>query len=533
MRNILAVLVALLAGTALVACSDSGGSSSGSGGGFGGFGGAGRGGDPLTIVAATELEDLEPLVEQASQDLGFDIALEFPGGTLQNSQALKDGDFDGSVDATWFATNRYVNLIDAQGKLADETKIATSPVAFGVREEKARELGWDTKRPTWSDFADAAREGKFNFGMTDPTASNSGFSALVSVATALADTGSALTQGDINHVGPRLTELFQAQSMISGSSGWLAESFLENPGNADAIINYESTLHRMRQEGAPITVIVPADGVVSADYPLSTLVQPQNPNAAEQVKKLSDWLLEHQKDIADSFRRPVGNVDTLPDELSKQVVIELPFPANYSSVEALLDRYNNDYRQRGTTTFVLDASGSMEGERIDSVKAIMSSLIDGSAETSTGDVALRDNEMVTFQSFSTGPHEPVSGEFGRDDPAVKQKFQGYVDGLQAEGFTAIYDTLLDALRNSNLDEGISSIVVLSDGEVTRGADINGFREAYNQLSPQQKAIPVFVILYGEANEAEMNELAEMTGGAVFDAINGDLAEVFKEIRGYQ
>ena len=163
----------------------------------------------------------------------------------------------------------------------------------------------------------------------------------------------------------------------------------------------------------------------------------------------------------------------------------------------------------------------------------MSSLIDGSAETSTGDVALRDNEMVTFQSFSTGPHEPVSGEFGRDDPAVKQKFQGYVDGLQAEGFTAIYDTLLDALRNSNLDEGISSIVVLSDGEVTRGADINGFREAYNQLSPQQKAIPVFVILYGEANEAEMNELAEMTGGAVFDAINGDLAEVFKEIRGYQ
>lgn len=31
----------------------------------------------------------------------------------------------------------------------------------------------------------------------------------------------------------------------------------------------------------------------------------------------------------------------------------------------------------------------------------------------------------------------------------------------------------------------------------------------------------------------MNNLAELTGGAVFDALNGDLDAAFKEIRGYQ
>ncbi|MCQ4624697.1 extracellular solute-binding protein [Corynebacterium sp. CCUG 69979] len=528
MKKLLATLAALLAGTALVACSDDNG---GGGGGFGGFGGGSKG--PLTIVAATELQDLEPLVQQASEDLGFDITLQFPDGTLQNSQELKAGNFDGQMDATWFATNRYVNLIDAQGKLADETKIATSPVAFGVQRDKAQELGWDTKQPTWSGFADAAREGKFSFGMTDPSTSNSGFSALVSVATAMADTGSALTQEDIQKVGTRLTELFQAQSLVSGSSSWLKDAFLESPERADAIINYESTLHAMRNEGANIEVIVPADGVISADYPLSTLAQPKNENAAEQVRQLAEWLLEHEEQIADSYRRPVTNADLMPAEMSNQTVIELAFPASYGTVEALLDRYNNDYRQRGTATFVLDTSGSMEGERIASLQQIMTSLIDGSAATATGDVALRDGELVTFQSFSTAPHEPLLGEFLRDDRITKAKYQGYVNDLVADGQTAIYDTLFDALRSSDPNAGISSIVLLSDGEVTHGMDYYAFEKQYQGLSPEQRSIPVFVILYGEANASEMNNLAELTGGAVFDALNGDLDAAFKEIRGYQ
>lgn len=111
-------------------------------------GGLGGSSETLKIVAATELEDLQPAIEQASDDLGFDIELSFPGGTLSNSQALMDGAFDQDYDATWFATNRYVDLIGASNKLGETTKIATSPVAFGVKTSMAQELGWDQRQPT-------------------------------------------------------------------------------------------------------------------------------------------------------------------------------------------------------------------------------------------------------------------------------------------------------------------------------------------------------------------------------------------------
>ena len=531
MKRLLAAIAALMS-LMLASCVSLGGDTSGSGSGAGSGSGSGSPAD-LTIVAATELKDLQGLVDQAAKDLGFSIDMQFPGGTLDNSQTLKRGDFDGEVDATWFATNRYVNLIGATDKLDGETKIATSPVAFGVWGDSAKRLGWDTKQPTWAEFAQAAEAGEFSFGMTNPQASNSGFSALVAVATALADTGDAIAPADLERVGPRLKQLFQAQSMVSGSSGWLAEAFANDPERADAIVNYEATLHQMRQQGQPIEVVVPADGVISADYPLSALSQPKNADARERAEKLANWLLEHQPDIADTFRRPVTQVDNMPAEIADQQVIELPFPANQGVVDELLYAYDNSYRQPGTTTFVLDTSGSMEGERIASLKDIMHSLIDGSASTLTGDVSLRDRENVTLQSFDSRPNDPVTARFSHEDPAAAAELTNYVDGLSASGSTAMYQTLLEALRKTDPAGGIPSIVLLSDGQDTVGPRFSGFKEQYEQLPAAQRSVPVFVILYGDASESEMRELAELTGGEVFDALGGDLAAAFKEIRGFQ
>ena len=75
--------------------------------------------------------------------------------------------------------------------------------------------------------------------------------------------------------------------------------------------------------------------------------------------------------------------------------------------------------------------------------------------------------------------------------------------------------------------------MLSDGEDTVGPRFSEFKEQYDQLPAAQRSVPVFVILYGDASEAEMRELAELTGGEVFDALGGDLAAAFKEIRGFQ
>ena len=41
---------------------------------------------PLKIVAATELSDMEPFIQQASSDLGFEIEMEYDSGTLVNTR---------------------------------------------------------------------------------------------------------------------------------------------------------------------------------------------------------------------------------------------------------------------------------------------------------------------------------------------------------------------------------------------------------------------------------------------------------------
>ena len=44
---------------------------------------------------------------------------------------------------------------------------------------------------------------------------------------------------------------------------------------------------------------------------------------------------------------------------------------------------------------------------------------------------------------------------------------------------------------------------------------------------------MFPILFGEGNAKDLTELADLTGGRMFDSRSNALASVFKEIRGYQ
>lgn len=53
------------------------------------------------------------------------------------------------------------------------------------------------------------------------------------------------------------------------------------------------------------------------------------------------------------------------------------------------------------------------------------------------------------------------------------------------------------------------------------------------MSNDLKAVPTFSIVFGASDRGELGQLAELTGGKVFDATSGDLTAAFREIRGYQ
>ena len=157
-----------------------------------------------------------------------------------------------------------------------------------------------------------------------------------------------------------------------------------------------------------------------------------------------------------------------------------------------------------------------------------------SAATATGNVGFRGRETITLAPFATEPYYPSTVTYSTSDPATQAELSDRVDRFNPIGYTAIYDALAMTMNSIGTSENsIPSIVLMTDGENTSGRSYEEFKQYYDGLSNEKKSIPVFVILYGEADVIELSELADYTGGRVFDALDGDLNEVFKEIRAYQ
>ena len=128
------------------------------------------------------------------------------------------------------------------------------------------------------------------------------------------------------------------------------------------------------------------------------------------------------------------------------------------------------------------------------------------------------------------------------DTPAKQKVLGqvrdYAEGLRMSSGTALYDAVLVALTSMNSERQREpgyqySVVAFTDREANKGRALEEFKTAYAQLPEDVRAIPVFMVLFGEANEQALKDLVNITGGRLFDARKASLYSVFKDIRAYQ
>lgn len=476
----------------------------------------------LRVLASSELSDMTPVLDRVEKDTGIKVRPTYMG-TLDAVELLAKGEVDERYDAVWLSSNDYLRLRpDAAKKVVSETPVMSSPVAIGVKTATVLELGWQPDDVTWSRIEQAVREGKLTYGMTDPARSNSGFSTLVSVASALSGAQSALTDADVTKATPRLKEFFQGQKLTSGSSGWLAAAY-DRRGNVDALLNYESVL-----KGIPgLTVVRPRDGVVTADYPLSSLAA-TNAATREDVRRLTEALRtpEIQREISErTHRRPV--VASVPPAagLDTDRRRELPFPGSRSVADGLLDSYENELRRPSRTVYVLDTSGSMKGDRLEGLKTALTGL--------TSD--FREREEVTLMPFGSAVKSVRTHVVNPADPrGGLDEIRRDTEALTAAGDTAIYTSLEAAYEHLSVDrDTFSSIVLMTDGENTTGEDAEHFELFYKGLKSTFQDIPVFPILFGDSDKSELEHIAELTGGRLFDAQQGSLDGAFEEIRGYQ
>lgn len=541
-----AVTVALLA--AGCAGTDSGGDG-GDGSGGGTSAPAPGPNSPMTlrVLAGSEVRDLQPVLEEARKATGVSIAFDYVG-TLEGAERVASGQAGQGHDATWFSSNRYLSLLPKGNQsLTASTKIMASPVVLGLRTESAKRLGWDTKAPTWAQIGDAAKSGTFTYGMTNPASSNSGFSALVGVATALTGGGTALSPAQVTAVTPKLTTFFSGQKLTAGSSGWLADRFAEQAASGqgvDGLVNYESVLLDLKAKNAVpggLTLVYPADGVVSADYPLSFLASAPSERRAA-YDSLVTWLRspDAQKMIMErTHRRPVVPGVPLAPEFGTNLLVELPFPAQRATADGLVNAYLNTASRPSQTIYVIDTSGSMEGERLTQLKEAFTTLSGKNVTRTEGFTRFRGRERVTIIPFNDQAQAPQVFQVPEKDPAPElARITQSVDGLSANGGTAIYDSLAAAYEQAATEikerpDAFTSVVLMTDGEKTAGRSLEEFLSTYQGLDPAVRAVPTFTVLFGESDATEMTKVAEATHGAVFDARTSSLDSVFKEIRGYQ
>jgi len=122
-------------------------------------------------------------------------------------------------------------------------------------------------------------------------------------------------------------------------------------------------------------------------------------------------------------------------------------------------------------------------------------------------------------------------------PETLTAIRDYINGLNADGNTAIYSAQSEAYQLATQDyakepDRVYSIVLMSDGENNSGISQNEFFNDFKKMKGAE-SIRTFTILFGEADQKSMQRIADGTGGRLFDASHDPLPFIFKEIRGYQ
>jgi Ca-activated chloride channel family protein len=493
--------------------------------------------EPLKVLAGSELQDMEPLLGDIESKTGIKLQMAY-SGTLDGAEKLIAGE---PTDLAWFSHGKYISLVQGdKNRILAQEKIMLSPVVLGVKESVAKAWGWvDNPNVTWRDIAAKSAAGELRFAMADPAASNSGFTALVGVAQALSGGSDALTAKDIDQA--QLGGFFKGQQLSAGSSGWLTDAFVKEQARLNGIINYESVLMALNRDqrlDERLVLIYPKEGIITADYPLMLI----NGEKREAYNKLVAYLTSpefQQKMMEQTLRRPVIPQVKLAAEFATPLLVELAFPSDLAAIDKLLFAFEDKHRRPSHAFFVLDVSGSMVGDRIQSLQTALKNLT-GQDQTLSGRFSrFRSRETLTFIPFDHQVYPAQtftindSGSQSADMQAVRQ----FADSLKPLGSTGIYQALQTAYRMATEarrkePDRFYSIVLMTDGENNAGISEQEFAQYIAALPAQDQGIKTFTILFGEANQNAMKQLADITGGSTFDG-RKSLGQAFKAIRGYQ
>lgn len=491
----------------------------------------------IRILSGSENEELEAVIDECSQATGVEIEMDYKG-SVDIMRALESGAEE--YDAVWPASSIWLSMGDVNHLVKHSQSISMTPVVFGIRDSLAEELGFKGKDVSVKDILAAIQGGKMSFCMTSATQSNSGASAYIGFLYALLGKQEGMTAEDLQGEQLRadITELLGGVERSSGSSDWLKDLFLKE--DYDAMVNYECLIidanRQLESEGKePLYIVYPYDGLSIADSPLG-YVDHGDSQKEEAFQAVQQYLLskEAQSEIEATGRRISANgvsdenKDVFNEEWgvdTERILSPIQMPDADVLMEAL-NLYQTSFKKPSLNIYCLDFSGSMEGTGEAQLKDAMSQILlqenasRNFLQANAGEV----NEVIFFDNTILDIERAADDS----DEALAQLYQKVAD-FQIAGGTDIYNAAAQALAEASsydLEKYTPAIILMTDG--VSDYNYRTFQNAWDTLGID---VPVFSITFGAADPTQLEELAEATGGRVFDGTQ-DLTEAFRSVKGY-
>ncbi|WP_432651240.1 substrate-binding domain-containing protein [Huintestinicola sp.] len=533
-KTMCVILSAVLSAGILSSCVSSGNTASENS-----FGGGVFEKETIRILSGSENKELSDILAECSKKTGVGIEMTYKG-SVDIMNELKNGAED--YDAVWPASSIWLSLGDEQHIIKHDKSISTSPVVFGIKKSLAESLGFTNGNVSVKDILSAVNSGKLSFCMTSATQSNSGASAYIGFLYALTGKTSALTADDLESPGLKedISSLFSGIDRSSGSSDWLKEMFLA--GNYDAMVNYESLIiaadkELVSQGREPLYAVYPYDGLTVADSPLA-YADHGDKDKEKAFLEVQEYLLsdEAQEKIRQTGRRTsftedysqYGDIFNAEWEIDTEKILSpITMPSEETLMKAL-NLYQTAFRKPSLNIYCLDYSGSMKGEgNSQLVEAMGQILIRENAEKNFLQAA---EDEVNIVVIFDGDVRSVYTAEGADDGGLEALYSD-ISAEEPGGGTDMYAAaaagIEEAADNYDLNNYCPAVIIMSDG-VSKSDSREDFIAKYNSCGYD---IPVFSIMFGEAEDRQLNELAELTNAKVFDG-RTDLTGAFRSVKGY-
>lgn len=538
---LLLALCLLLTGMPFLSgCGSSGGTDSGgTGSGTGNSGGVteiGSGKSVIRILSGSENKELEPILEEYADKNHVKLEMTYKG-SIDIMRALQDDEIP--YDAVWPASSLWISMGDVSHKVKHAESVSITPVVFGIRRSLAEELGFVGKEVSVKDILEAIRSGRLSFCMTSATQSNSGCCAYIGFLYALLGNPEVITSEDLQNqeVQAEMKELLSGVDRSSGSSDWLKEMFLA--GDYDAMVNYECLIIAANQEltadgKEPLYVVYPYDGLSIADSPLG-YVDNGDEKEEELFLDFQQYLLSEdvQNEIQRTGRRTgytgvsEENKDVFNADWGVQadrVLSPIKMPES-DVLQECLNLYQSELKKPSLTVYCLDYSGSMAGDGHSQLIEAMSQILQQD-NAKANYLQASPDEVNILIPFNSGPIQVLSAE---GNGSEIEDLYTQIEQQEVGGGTNMYRAAergLEELKNYDLSKYQTAMVLMTDGQSVD--DSRDFEETYDEFG---KDIPVFSIMFGDADESQLKEVAEYTNARVFDG-RDSLAEAFRAVRGY-